>query len=1652
MNEIEGSWRSEDLTGTSGDDIFDGQGGDDVIDGLGGNDKVLIFADSTNFEISTLAGVTKITGSNYNAGDYAYDTITLTNVESVEFTDQTLSLTTSQDEVIEGSWRSEDLTGTSGDDIFDGQGGDDVIDGLGGNDKVLIFADSTNFEISTLAGVTKITGSNYNAGDYAYDTIVSLNNELISFSNQIMPLEVHDPSKNLIIGSNRSDILVGTDTEDIFEPWDGNDIINGGLGADLLLIHEDYSKFQITQNTENSFTVYGNNNAGEYAFNEIDVKDVEQVQFLDNIITILKPTVLLSDNFLEFQEGDTNPRLLSISLSTQPQSEVKINLPSSKDVVSETIQIIFTKDNWSQKQIIEYEVIDDEIVETHEIEEMFFELETDDLDYLNSEPKSVTFSIIDNDTADNNIISGNIWHDTNRNQQKDEEEKTLEGWQVYLDLNANTIFDAQEPYVFSDREGNYAFYNVSTGTYNVRQILSDGFSQTTPLNQFEFTDLEISNNHDEQEISLFETENLSVSMDTKYHNAYRSQIGLNNEIMNEYDGSGMSVVVIDTGIDLDHPHFGEDRDNNGISDRIVESIDFTGTKPSGDDGDGHGTHVAGIIAGSNVDFPGIVPDVNIISLKGLTDSGRGSFNGLNKALEWCIENADFYNITAINMSLGDGTFSEDYVLDGYSSEQLAALNSLGVCVVSASGNDFYSKVGVSYPSSDLNSFSIGASYHSDVGAIYGAYSTDVDRLAPFSQRDDELTTMFAPGVLIPAAAVDGEVVQLSGTSMASPVVAGAVVLIQDAATQLLGSKLTPQEVEELLVSTGDVINDGDDEDDNVTNTGLNFIRLNLNAAINQLELMAGPGSYKVSVLEGDHVENLDFGVDKNEGNNTIIDDMFVGTIASDIVSTSEVLDKYYGGLGDDIFLLSNHNISMFGGDGNDIFLINEEDIISLSENITSTNIINGGQGLDTLNLQSKNFSDILSISASNETYLINFDDYILNVSNIENVIDSSYAKRSLLNLAGQFSNISVNLDNLNVTENIDGAYVANIGGDDPANDNLTYAIVEGHGDAHMFTVMNNMLHLKSNIAADFEAKPQLEVTLRATDPEELYVDQSFTIDVVNDPNDDPLILPPSNDLYYYYNSLVDGIIPDVTRWDTSSVTNMDSMFKNASSFNQDIGSWDTSSVTHMGSMFRGAFDFNQDIGNWDTSSVTEMGAMFLDALDFNQYIGNWDTSSVTSMPWMFLDAYSFNQNIGNWDTSSVTDMRAMFNNAFSFNQDIGNWNTASVTNMSNMFDYAYIFNKDIGNWNTSSVTDMSYMFDIAYTFNQDIGNWNTSSVTDMAFMFHDANNFNQNIGNWNTSSVIDMTEMFNNAEAFNQDLSGLEIQNVANMNNMLSGSGLSTTNYDATLNGWYQQALTTGVQTGVNLGAESLTYSVASSAARQALIDDFGWTIIGDSLIETINTNTATFTASIDKWLPDGLSDTLPQWLDGPVMKLHRKDIEDEVGIDLSVKDGHPGHKHKEDMDKGSYELRVEHTQETEGAIDIDDVMGVLALSRGIKQTSGKEHELAADWNGDGLIDIDDVMGVLARSRGIRKDDEWRFHDKDSDTSLWDNATKTNKMDIELDGDNEIELSAILRGDVNASYDTTVHNRAPEAAPTPNPAPLQLNNDDELLTINPDIV
>ena len=101
----------------------------------------------------------------------------------------------------------------------------------------------------------------------------------------------------------------------------------------------------------------------------------------------------------------------------------------------------------------------------------------------------------------------------------------------------------------------------------------------------------------------------------------------------------------------------------------------------------------------------------------------------------------------------------------------------------------------------------------------------------------------------------------------------------------------------------------------------------------------------------------------------------------------------------------------------------------------------------------------------------------------------------------------------------------------------------------------------------------------------------------------------------------------------SSVRNMNSMFRNASSFNQDIGSWNVSSVTTMSTMFNGATSFNQDIGSWNVSSVGSMNNMFFGASSFNQDIGSWNVSSVTNMSDMFRDASAMTFPLGSWQTN-----------------------------------------------------------------------------------------------------------------------------------------------------------------------------------------------------------------------------------------------------------------------------------------------------------------------------------------------------------------------------------------------------------------------------------
>ncbi|MGK7900085.1 MAG: Ig-like domain-containing protein [Hormoscilla sp.] len=338
------------------------------------------------------------------------------------------------------------------------------------------------------------------------------------------------------------------------------------------------------------------------------------------------------------------------------------------------------------------------------------------------------------------------------------------------------------------------------------------------------------------------------------------------------DGSGFAAVILDTGINLDHPFFGPDNNNDGIADRIVYHQDFADDDFNASDRNGHGSNVSSIVASSDSTFTGIAPGADIIHLKVFLDSGGGSFGYIEQALQWVVENVEIYNIASVNMSLGDVVDSDGDRLPDISGnyrtpqrlydidDELAALAAQNVIVVSASGNDFFghnSEPGVAYPAADPNSLSIGAVYDSNVGGLSyrsGAqdFRTDADRITSFSQRHPTLTTVFAPGALITGAAANnnGTLIQ-GGTSQAAPHVAGMAVLAQQLAVQELGRRLTPGEFSDLLVSTGVTINDGDDENDNVTNTGLDFRRADMFALAEAILALAPSPANRPPVAAND---------------------------------------------------------------------------------------------------------------------------------------------------------------------------------------------------------------------------------------------------------------------------------------------------------------------------------------------------------------------------------------------------------------------------------------------------------------------------------------------------------------------------------------------------------------------------------------------------------------------------------------------------------------------------------------------------------------------------------------------------------------------------------------------------------------------------------
>jgi subtilisin family serine protease len=228
-------------------------------------------------------------------------------------------------------------------------------------------------------------------------------------------------------------------------------------------------------------------------------------------------------------------------------------------------------------------------------------------------------------------------------------------------------------------------------------------------------------------------------------------------------GAGVTAYVIDTGIRASHDQFG---------DRASVGIDTVGDGQNGNDCNGHGTHVAGTIGGSTY---GVAKSVSIVAVRVLNCSGSGSWSGVIAGIDWVTGHHGATRAVA-NMSLGGG--KNDAV-------DQAVRNSIadGVFYAIAAGNSSQDACRYS-PARTAEAMTVGAATSSDSLASYSNFGTCVDIQAPGS------------GITSSWMGSDSAINTISGTSMATPHVAGAAALyLEDVAA-------SPKQVRDALVANG----------------------------------------------------------------------------------------------------------------------------------------------------------------------------------------------------------------------------------------------------------------------------------------------------------------------------------------------------------------------------------------------------------------------------------------------------------------------------------------------------------------------------------------------------------------------------------------------------------------------------------------------------------------------------------------------------------------------------------------------------------------------------------------------------------------------------------------------------------------------------------
>ena len=300
-----------------------------------------------------------------------------------------------------------------------------------------------------------------------------------------------------------------------------------------------------------------------------------------------------------------------------------------------------------------------------------------------------------------------------------------------------------------------------------------------------------------------------------------------NQVLADYGftGKGQTVAIIDSGIAYNHFALGG---GLGANYRVVGGYDFTENDANPyDDGPegGHGTHVAGIVGGNAGADHGVASGVDLVALRVFDDSGAGYFSWVESALQWVHFNRNSFEnpITAINLSLGVSSWNSNTVPSWSSLEdEFALLEADGIFIAVSAGNAYatYNAPGLGYPA---------ASPH----VVPVMSVNDNGQLASYSQRHTR--AIAAPGSSIRSTVpdyegnnngIDDDYAYKSGTSMASPYIAGASVLVRQAMEFVGYTGITQATIYDHMMATATSFFD--------TATSQTYKRLNLEAAIDAL--------------------------------------------------------------------------------------------------------------------------------------------------------------------------------------------------------------------------------------------------------------------------------------------------------------------------------------------------------------------------------------------------------------------------------------------------------------------------------------------------------------------------------------------------------------------------------------------------------------------------------------------------------------------------------------------------------------------------------------------------------------------------------------------------------------------------------------------------